>query len=203
MACRAQVRTGLGKSDRPGSQGGFENRDQLRRWRAGARAQFRARQPHARIDGRELETESRSGHGHRDEQPYGKPCGSNGSATYRRSRPPRQFPTLHRMSSGSYFPPPVRAVEIPKPHGGGTRVLGVPNVADRVAQTVVAGIGAGSGEGLSRRLLRISSGTVTVGRGSGMPPALLEERLGCAGINRLGGGDGKALRRRSSDPRRP
>jgi retron-type reverse transcriptase len=44
----------------------------------------------------------------------------------------------NRMSSGSYFPPPVRAVEIPKPHGGGVRVLGVPTVADRVAQTVVA-----------------------------------------------------------------
>jgi RNA-directed DNA polymerase len=44
----------------------------------------------------------------------------------------------NRMSSGSYFPPPVRAVEIPKPHGGGTRTLGVPTVADRVAQTVVA-----------------------------------------------------------------
>ncbi len=44
----------------------------------------------------------------------------------------------NRMSSGSYFPPPVRSVEIPKPHGGGTRVLGVPTVADRVAQTVVA-----------------------------------------------------------------
>jgi RNA-directed DNA polymerase len=44
----------------------------------------------------------------------------------------------NRMSSGSYFPPPVRAVEIPKPHGGGTRILGVPTVGDRVAQTVVA-----------------------------------------------------------------
>jgi len=44
----------------------------------------------------------------------------------------------NRMSSGSYFPPPVKAVEIPKPHGGGTRVLGVPTIADRVAQTVVA-----------------------------------------------------------------
>jgi RNA-directed DNA polymerase len=42
------------------------------------------------------------------------------------------------MSSGSYFPPPVRAVEIPKP-AGGVRILGVPTVADRVAQTVVAG----------------------------------------------------------------
>src|SRR6202521_6470900 len=44
----------------------------------------------------------------------------------------------NRMSSGSYFPPPVRAVEIPKPHGGGTRILGIPTVADRIAQTVVA-----------------------------------------------------------------
>jgi group II intron reverse transcriptase/maturase len=44
----------------------------------------------------------------------------------------------NRMSSGTYFPPPVKAVEIPKPNGGGTRILGVPTVADRVAQTVAA-----------------------------------------------------------------
>lgn len=44
----------------------------------------------------------------------------------------------NRLSSGSYFPSPVRAVEIPKPNGGGTRVLGVPTVADRIAQTVAA-----------------------------------------------------------------
>ena len=44
----------------------------------------------------------------------------------------------NRMSSGSYFPPPVKALEIPKAHGAGTRILGVPTVADRVAQTVVA-----------------------------------------------------------------
>ena len=43
----------------------------------------------------------------------------------------------NRMSSGTYFPPPVKAVEIPKPHGG-TRILGVPTVGDRIAQTVVA-----------------------------------------------------------------
>src|SRR5947209_19635815 len=42
----------------------------------------------------------------------------------------------NRMSSGSYFPPPVRAVSIPK-KSGGQRILGVPTVADRVAQMVV------------------------------------------------------------------
>jgi RNA-directed DNA polymerase len=42
----------------------------------------------------------------------------------------------NRLASGSYFPPPVRAVEIPK-KAGGVRTLGVPTVADRVAQTVV------------------------------------------------------------------
>lgn len=42
----------------------------------------------------------------------------------------------NRLSSGTYFPPPVRAVEIPK-KAGGVRTLGVPTVADRIAQTVV------------------------------------------------------------------
>jgi RNA-directed DNA polymerase len=48
------------------------------------------------------------------------------------------YKVWNRMSSGTYFPPPVLAVEIPRPHGGGSRVLGVPTVADRVAQTVAA-----------------------------------------------------------------
>jgi Reverse transcriptase (RNA-dependent DNA polymerase) len=42
----------------------------------------------------------------------------------------------NRMCSGSYFPPPVKAVPIPK-KSGGVRVLGIPTIADRVAQTVV------------------------------------------------------------------
>lgn len=41
----------------------------------------------------------------------------------------------NRMSSGSYFPPPVKVVEIPKKNGG-VRILGVPTVADRIAQMV-------------------------------------------------------------------
>ncbi len=39
------------------------------------------------------------------------------------------FKIWNRMSSGSYFPPPVRAVDIAKSHGGGTRTLGVPTEA--------------------------------------------------------------------------
>jgi RNA-directed DNA polymerase len=42
----------------------------------------------------------------------------------------------NRMSSGSYFPPPVKAVAIPKKNGG-ERILGIPTVTDRVAQMVV------------------------------------------------------------------
>ena len=59
----------------------------------------------------------------------------------------------NRMSSGSYFPPPVRAVSIPK-KSGGQRIFGVPTVADRVAQTVVKQVmEPNSGPNLSARLL--------------------------------------------------
>ena len=42
----------------------------------------------------------------------------------------------NRMSSGSYFPPPVKRVDIPKSDGR-TRALGIPTVSDRIAQTVI------------------------------------------------------------------
>ena len=85
----------------------------------------------------------------------------------------------NRMSSGSYFPPPVRAVEIPKPHGGGVRVLGVPTVADRVAQTVVANVPGGPcGTPVSTPTLWLSSPTVRPRCGRSVPGAVLEEELG-------------------------
>jgi group II intron reverse transcriptase/maturase len=45
------------------------------------------------------------------------------------------FKIWNRMSSGSYFPLPVRRVDIPKDNGG-TRPLGIPAVVDRIAETV-------------------------------------------------------------------
>lgn len=47
------------------------------------------------------------------------------------------FKLWNRMSSGSYFPPPVKLVEIPKSNTGKTRPLGIPTVSDRIAQMVV------------------------------------------------------------------
>jgi len=47
------------------------------------------------------------------------------------------YKVWNRMSSGTYFPPPVRAAEIPK-SSGGTRMPGVPSAGDRVARTVAA-----------------------------------------------------------------
>jgi RNA-directed DNA polymerase len=55
---------------------------------------------------------------------------------FERNRKDNLYKIWNRMSSGSYFPPPVRAVAIPK-KAGGERILGIPTVADRVAQMVV------------------------------------------------------------------
>lgn len=50
--------------------------------------------------------------------------------------PGNLYKLWNRMSSGSYMPPPVLLVEIPKASGG-VRPLGIPTVADRIAQMVV------------------------------------------------------------------
>ena len=57
-------------------------------------------------------------------------------AVFERNLGNNLYKIWNRMGSGSYFPPPVKAVPIPKKNGG-TRTLGVPTVADRVAQTAV------------------------------------------------------------------
>ena len=83
------------------------------------------------------------------------------------------FKLWNRLSSGSYFPPPVKAVAIPK-SGGGSRVLGVPTVDDRIAQTVAAMyLERRGGAHLPRRLLWLPPGPVRVGRGGGVPGTLL------------------------------
>ena len=57
-------------------------------------------------------------------------------ADFERKLEDNLYKLWNRMSSGSYFPPPVRRVEIPK-EGGKKRPLGIPTVADRIAQMVV------------------------------------------------------------------
>jgi RNA-directed DNA polymerase len=57
-------------------------------------------------------------------------------ADFERNLKDNLYKIWNRMSSGSYFPPPVKAVPIPK-KSGGERILGVPTVKDRIAQMVV------------------------------------------------------------------
>lgn len=65
-------------------------------------------------------------------------CGIDGASLgdFEKDLKGNLYKVWNRMSSGCYFPPPVLKVEIPKKDGG-IRVLGVPTVADRVAQMVV------------------------------------------------------------------
>jgi hypothetical protein len=84
----------------------------------------------------------------------------------------------NRMSSGCYFPPPVRMVEIPKPGGKGPgprRAFG--RGQDRT-DCRGPGSGAGGGEDLPPRLLRLPPGKKCAGRGGSVPGTLLANRLG-------------------------
>src|ERR1700721_3620011 len=61
--------------------------------------------------------------------------GEETSADFEKNLKGNLYKIWNRMSSGSYFPPPVRTVKIPKANGG-ERKLGIPTVSDRIAQTV-------------------------------------------------------------------
>ncbi len=56
---------------------------------------------------------------------------------FERNEDKNLYKIWNRMSSGSYFPPAVKTVEIPKGDGVGKRKLGIPTVSDRIAQMVV------------------------------------------------------------------
>ena len=79
----------------------------------------------------------------------------------------------NRMSSGSYFPPPVRTVKIPKANGG-ERKLGIPAVSDRICATGgEVETGAGGGPAVPSGFLRVSTGEVGAGRSGAGAAAML------------------------------
>lgn len=59
---------------------------------------------------------------------------------YEKSLKNNLYKLWNRMASGSYFPQPVRGVEIPKKNGNSVRILGVPTINDRIAQNAIVAI---------------------------------------------------------------
>ena len=94
-------------------------------------------------------------------------------ADFERNLKRNLYKIWNRMSSGSYFPPPVRTVKIPKANGG-ERKLGIPTVSDRIAQMVVKNeTGASGGPAVPSGFLRVSTGEVGTGCSGAGPAAML------------------------------
>ena len=94
-------------------------------------------------------------------------------ADFEKRLKPNLYKIWNRMSSGSYFPPPVRTVKIPKANGG-ERKLGIPTVSDKDrANGGEVETGAGGGSTVPSGFLRISSGEVGTGRSGAGAAAML------------------------------
>lgn len=85
----------------------------------------------------------------------------------------------NRMSSGSYFPAPVKMVKVPKDGGRGMRELGGAHCPRSDRPDGGGGLpGAEGGTGVPLRLLRLSAGSFTAGCGGDLPEAVLALPVG-------------------------
>ena len=94
----------------------------------------------------------------------------------------------NRLSSGTYFPPPVRGVEIPKKAGRNQNARSSDGDRPDGADSGLHGAGADSGAGISPGFLRVPAWAVGAACGGKGSSAVLGKRLGSAGINRPGEG---------------
>ena len=95
-------------------------------------------------------------------------------ADFERNRKRNLYKIWNRMSSGSYFPPPVRTVKIPKANGG-ERQLGIPTVSDRIAQMPSEDeTGTRDRPAVPPGFLRLSAGEVGSGRSGASAAEMLE-----------------------------